>query len=1301
MRKRAIVALCLLSACRDHTAVALDAGVAPQASPAVAGGWVVASADEVGPRFVWTTARDPLALAPPDAARVQLERYRDALGVSAPALSTLVPVRTVTTHGGSTVTTFRNTLDGIELYGHDTSVLLRPDRSIVAIGGAPHPAAVTGVRHPFPLAIDRGVLRALDGLVAGARVAARGSAGGWQTFELVAGDATGNSLRARPVYFAKTAELRAAYLVEIMISRGVDMRGYQRVIAADTGEVLEAVDLTHDSAFTYRVWTDASKRPLDGPNTDFTPHPTGVPDGSKATPIASNLVSMESFNTPPSMVIDPWLASTATVTSGNNVNAYQDRYAPDGFTAGQDIQANLSSALTFDYTYDQTISPLANATQTKAAIVAAFYTTNFLHDYWYDSGFTESAGNGQQNNYGRGGLAGDPMLVEVQDSADTQMNNANMSAGADGTSPKMQIYIWSPDDTRFVHVGTTDLQAGTASWGPQTFDITGAVVAALDGTAPTTDACETLTNGASLSGKIALIDRGLCNFTDKVLRAQNAGAIGALIVDNVTAANPPTMGGTPTSTITIPALSLTKTDGDALRASLSGTVTARMVRQAGAVRDGALDATVVSHEWGHYLHHRLVDSCANQQCNAISEGWGDFNALHELIRSGDPMTGTYAIGSHAGAATGNAWYFGIRRTPYTTTQTKNPLTFRHIGDSQTLPTGTLYSFETQNSEVHNAGEIWAQMMFDAYAQIIASPGTRSFAEIQRDMADYIVAGLALTPGDTTYTEQRDAILAAAAAANPTDFVAMAKGFALRGAGSCAVSPARTSTTLDGVVESFTLAPVLAAGTLTLDDSRGSCDRDGILDAQERGKLHVTVTNAGAGALTTGQFTVSTTTAGVAFPSGATFALPAMSPMTSTVVDVDVDLAATFPQRGAIALTFTLASSDMCTTPVTKTATVEANRDEVPNSSATDTVESPTLAWTPTGSESATVWSRIVDTAPNHAFRGADLDHHSDTQLVSPPLAVGSGAFTMAFLHRYQFEASGGTNYDGGVIEVSTDGGTTWVDASTYGATGYTGTLTTTSGNPIGGRQAYTGTSSGFPTSATSTINFGTALANKSVLVRFRIGTDQASGTEGWTIDNIAFTGITNTPFTTVTDDMTTCIAPVANAGPDEAVFTSSTVMLDGSASSDANNNPLTYTWTQLSGPAVTLSSTTAVNPTFTAPATASVLTFQLTVSDGWASSMDTVTITVSMRPLVDAAVDAPPDAPPDAAPLADARGVDALLADAPSSVADAPGDAGAPDAATPGKSDGGGCCDSGGQQHPARDLPLVLGLAFVLRRRRR
>ena len=96
--------------------------------------------------------------------------------------------------------------------------------------------------------------------------------------------------------------------------------------------------------------------------------------------------------------------------------------------------------------------------------------------------------------------------------------------------------------------------------------------------------------------------------------------------------------------------------------------------------------------------------------------------------------------------------------------------------------------------------------------------------------------------------------------------------------------------------------------------------------------------------------------------------------------------------------------------------------------------------------------------------------------------------------------------------------------------------------------------------------------------------------------------------------------PVAEAGTNQTVNYGATVTLNGSGSSDADGDTLTYAWTQTEGTTVTLSSTTAASPTFTAPGEAGDLTFQLTVTDshGAASSTDDVTITINTPPVADA-----------------------------------------------------------------------------------
>lgn len=124
--------------------------------------------------------------------------------------------------------------------------------------------------------------------------------------------------------------------------------------------------------------------------------------------------------------------------------------------------------------------------------------------------------------------------------------------------PERVILVTAPPD-----IAGVELPFGTASFGPALPDagIQGVVELVNDGTDNASDGCEPL--AGFTAGRIALVDRGTCTFVQKAQNAENAGAIAAIIADNVAGATPPGLGGS--GDVGITTVSVTRDGGQLLR----------------------------------------------------------------------------------------------------------------------------------------------------------------------------------------------------------------------------------------------------------------------------------------------------------------------------------------------------------------------------------------------------------------------------------------------------------------------------------------------------------------------------------------------------------------------------------------------------------------------------------------------------------------------------------------------------------------------------------------------------------------
>ena len=359
---------------------------------------------------------------------------------------------------GPIIVQYRRRVSGIDVYAEPVAVLLRRNLQPVAVvGSLREPDAVPSANSQnFPLAKGRKV---------------------WVRQK--------NVLMPALVSYRTDAQKQSLEMF-------VEVRSWP------DNQLLRSARITDEVANDYLVYTG------DDPYGSWGPHPTGIPDLTRPTVAApQQLLRIDELST---LRNDPWLPAGASRTQGNNTDAFFNTLtSTTGTCLGSDADDTgipgvgdfraLLRGTAFNYVYDPARSHLdpfhtwsmspcpaidSTDSQLNAKVVQAFYTANLLHDFFYDAGFDETSGNSQQDNYGRGGASGDPVIVKVGSTAtfiNTLMDgdSAVLTIGQNGrsTSPSRQHAGSFGVCTR---VGPSHGPAPGRRWPARPFDESSAVI---------------------------------------------------------------------------------------------------------------------------------------------------------------------------------------------------------------------------------------------------------------------------------------------------------------------------------------------------------------------------------------------------------------------------------------------------------------------------------------------------------------------------------------------------------------------------------------------------------------------------------------------------------------------------------------------------------------------------------------------------------------------------------------------------------------------------------------------------------
>ncbi len=750
------------------------------------------------------------------------------------------------------------------------------------------------------------------------------------------------------------------------------------------------------------------------------------------------------------------------ITRGNNVWAKEDAAGNNSNTGKPDTSSTPYPDLTFTKAFDFGQEPNINNNQ-RAATTNLFYWNNIMHDLSYQHGFTEAAGNFQANNLSRGGAGNDWVYADAQDGEGT--NNANFGTPADGGAPRMQMFLWSP--SQLMTIDEPEAIAGPKNAVESVFStenslanfpdgITQPVVYYEDVTGGLHEGCVAPANASDLAGKIALIDRANCNFTVKVKNAQDAGAAAVIMVNNLPDAALVTMGGDD-NTITIPAVFISYEDGQLIKDQLADGAPVTATLKLGVAIDGDYDAGVICHEYTHGISNRLTGGPATASClnNAeqMGEGWSDFYGLMATTDWSKATVadatkprgiGTYVVGQNTSGV-------GIRTYPYTTDMGANPWTLGVLNTT---------------GEAHVVGELWCSMLWDMVWELVKQKGITPNLFDATATGGNVVAlrlvteGMKIQPCSPGFVDGRNAILEADTLLyGGAHSCAIWKAFARRGMGLKA-SQGSSNVITDQVpdyetptsikVEKTANVDSLGAGQTVTYTVKTSCTCSNIVNA----KIYDTLSPALTYVSSDGSYNAATRV------------------ITFDVPNVIAGQTKTFT------VTATLNGGNYF-------AAVEHLNDPANDAAIPATYTN--VGWTSTTARRHSV------TRSYFALSVAAQDSKVLTTATGYPI---KGITTLEFWHYYNTEAG----WDGGVVEISTNGGSTWQDLGPYMTlNGYNSYISSTNLTTIAGRKAFTGSSNGVFLNTKIDL---TMFSGKTAYFRFKADCDLNTIVDGWYVDDI-------------------------------------------------------------------------------------------------------------------------------------------------------------------------------------------------------